>query len=94
MPYAVSPDGMYISEDAIFLTYNPNETAHAIELVDPFNTTLLLIIPLHLNRVTSYVDVHYQAESHYPIVAKHENNFTAKEPPWDPSINDYSERET
>ena len=72
MFYAVLPDGMHISEVPKFLAYNPSETAHAIELVEPLNTTWPLNIPLHLNRVTSYFDVHY------PNVAEYENDDNPK----------------
>ena len=87
-------DGVQISEVPTFLAENPNKTTHAIELVDPFNAAHPLIILIQLSRVTSYIDVYS------PGVKKYENDdipkihFTAEEPPWDPSINEYSKRET
>ena len=85
---------MQISEVPKFLIENRNDATHAIELVGPFNATHLLIILLHLSWVTSYFDVDS------PIIADYENvdipkiHLTAEEPPWDPSMNEYSERET
>ena len=83
-----------ISEFPKFLGNNPSETTHALDLVDPFDALYSLIIRLQLTGVTSYFDVYS------PSVAKYENNdipktyLTAEEPPWDPSMNEYSERET
>ena len=69
-------------------------TTHAIELPDSFNTAHLLIIQLQLSGVTSYFD------EYYPNIAENENEdspkiyLTAEEPPWDLSMNEYSERES
>ena len=48
---------LHISEVPKFLAETPNETTHAIELVNPFNAAHLLIILLQLSGVTSYFDV-------------------------------------
>ena len=88
------PNGVQIYEVPKFLAKNPSETTHAIELVNSFNTAHPLIIPLQLSSVTSYFDVYY------PTVTEYENEdipkiyCTAEEPPWDPSMNEYSDRET
>ena len=47
-----------ISEVSKFVTETPSETTHAIELVNPFHATCLLIIPLKLSGITSYFDVY------------------------------------
>ena len=83
-----------ISEVLKFLAENLSETAHATELVDPFDNIHPLIILLQLNGVTIYFDVYF------PSVAEYENDdipkihLTVEEPPWDPSMNEYSEKET
>ena len=87
-------NGVHISEVSKFLAETSNETTHAIELVDPFDATHLLIIPLQLSSVTSYFDIFS------PIIADYEDeeipkiHLTTEEPPWDPSTSEYSERET
>ena len=86
-------NGMQISEVPKFLAENLNET-NTLELVDPFNATHSLIISLPFSRNTSYFDVYS------PSVTEYENDnipkihLTAEEPPWDPSTNEYSERES
>ena len=73
-----------------FLAESPSMITHAIQLTDPFNTVHLLIFLLQLNGVTSYS----------LSIAEYENEdipkiyLTAEETPWDPSMNEYSERET
>ena len=87
-------NGMHISEVPKFVPESPNETTYAIELVNSFNTAHPLIIPLQLSGVTSYFNVSS------PSFPKYENDdflkiyLTAEESPWDPSTNEYSERET
>ena len=87
-------NGVQISEVLKFLAATLSETTHAIELVNPFNAAHPLIIPLQLSGVTSYFDVYS------PNVAEYEKNdipnihLTGEEHPWDPSTNEYSERET
>ena len=87
-------NGVGISEVPKFLAESPSETTHAIELVNPFDAAHLLIIPLQLSSVTSYFDMYF------PSVAEYENedipkiHLTVEESPWDPSMNEYSERET
>ena len=85
---------MKINEVPKFLAENLNETTHAIELVHTFHAAHPLIILLQLSRVTSYFDVYS------PSITEYENDdipkiqLTAEEPPWDPSNDEYSERET
>ena len=52
-------NGVHVREVPNFLADNPNETTHAIEIVDPFNATHPLIILLQLSSVTSYFDVYF-----------------------------------
>ena len=74
---------MHVSEVPKFLAESPSETTHTIELVDPFDATHSLIIPLQLSRVTNYFDVYS------PSVTEYENDdipkihLTVKEPPRD-----------
>ena len=87
-------NGMHIGEVPKFLSESPSETTHAIELTDPLDTAHLLIIPVQLSSETSYFDVYSSG------IAENENEdipkirLMAKEPPWDPSMNEHSERET
>ena len=48
-------NGVKISKVPKFLAKNPSETTHAIELVNPFNVTHKLIIPLQFSRVKNYL---------------------------------------
>ena len=72
-----------ISEVLKFLADSPRKT-HAIELVDPFNTTHQIIIPLQLSGVTIFY-------VYSPTIAEYEDedipkiHLAAEEPPWDPS---------
>ena len=87
-------NGVHICEVPKFLSESPSDRTHAIELVNPFNATFPLIIPLQLSGVTSYFDVYS------PSIADDENEdipkiyLTAEELPWDPSTIEYSEQET
>ena len=85
---------VHISEVPKFLTENLSETTHAIELVNTFDTTHLLIIPLQWSGVTSYFDVYSPCIADYEKEDIPKIHLTAEEPPWDPSTNEYSERET
>ena len=74
-------NGVHISDIPKFLAGTPSENTHAIELVNPFNATHLLIILLQLRGVTSYFDVFP------PSIAKYEDedilkiHLTVEEPP-------------
>ena len=61
-------NGMKINEVPKFLAENPNETTHAIELVNPFNATHPLIILLQLSGITSYFDVYSQVLQNVKIM--------------------------
>ena len=87
-------NGVHIREVSKFLAEAPNETTHAIELVNPFNATHPLIILLQLSGVTSYFDVFSRSISDYEDEDIPKIHLTAEEPPWDPSTSKYSERET
>ena len=85
---------MHISEVCKFLAEIPNETTHAIELVDPFDTAHPLIIPLQLSSATSYFDVYSTSIADYENEDIPMIHLTAEEPPWDPLTSEYSEKET
>ena len=87
-------NGVQISEAPKFVADNPNETTHAIELVDPFDAAHSLIIPSQLSGVTSYFDVYSPSVTEYEIDDNPKIHLTAEEPLWDPSTNEYSARET
>ena len=86
-------NGMHISEVLKFLAQTQSKTTHAIELVNPFNATHLLIILLQLSGVTSYFDVYSPSITEYENKDIPKIHLTALEPPWDPSRSEYSERE-
>ena len=60
-------NGVHTSEVPKFLSEAPSETAHVIEVVDPFDATHPLIIPLQLSVITSFFDVYA------PSIADYEN---------------------
>ena len=77
-------NGVKIHEVSKFLAENPSETTHGIELVNSFDAAHPFIILIQLSSV----------------IAEYENDditmihLTLEEPPWDPSTNEYSKRET
>ena len=73
---------VHISEVPKFLAETPNETTHAIELVDPFDATHLLIIPLQLSGVISYFDVFSPSITDYEDEGIPKIHLTAEEPYW------------
>ena len=79
-------NGAHISEVTKYLAESPCVTTHAIELPDPFDATHIFIIPLQLSSATSYF-YEYKNEDIPEFL------LTAEEPPWEPSTNNYSERE-
>ena len=78
-------NGVHISEVPQFLADRSSVTTHAIELTDLFNATHLLLISLQLSSLSI---AEYENED-IP-----NNHLTAEGPPWNPSTNEYSERET
>ena len=58
-------NGVHIGKGPKFLAESPSETPHVIELVDPLNAAHLLIIPLQLSGMTSYVDVYSLSVAEY-----------------------------
>ena len=74
-------NGVHISEVPKFLDKSTNMTTNAIQLTDIFNTIHPMSIPVY-----------------FPSIAEYENeeipkiHLIAKERPWDPSTNEYSER--
>ena len=87
-------NGVHTSEVPKFLAEAMSETTHALLLVNPFNATNPLIIPLQLNRVTIYFDVYTSSIAKYENEDIPEIHLTAEEPPWNQSTNEYSEIET
>ena len=87
-------NGVQINEVPKFLAETPSETTHAIELVNHFDATHLLIIPIKLSSVVSYFDVYSPSITEYENEDIPKIHLTVEEPPWDPSTIEYSERET
>ena len=87
-------NGVQISEVPKFLAETTSDTTHAIELVDLFDTAHPLIILLQLSGVTSFFDVYSPSVTEYKNHDIQKIHLTAEEPPQDPSMNEYSERET
>ena len=85
---------MYISEVPKFSAETPSETTHALELVDPFDATHPLIIPLQLCGVTSYFDVFSPSIAEYEDEDIPKIHLTAEESSWDLSASKYSQQET
>ena len=54
LPMQCHMNGVLINAVPKFLAPIPSETMHAIQFENPFNTTHPIIIPLQLNKVTSY----------------------------------------
>ena len=57
-------NSVLINEVLKFLASIPSETAHAIQLENPFDATHPIIIPLKLNGVTSYFAVRTPPEEY------------------------------
>ena len=87
-------NGVQINEVPKFLTETPSETTHAIQLVNPFDATYPLIIPLKLSGATSYFIVYSPSITEYEDEEIPKIHLTVEEPPWDPSTSEYSEQET
>ena len=69
-------------------------TTHVIELADPFDAAHLLIILLQLSSVINYFDVYSLSIAEYENEETPMIDLTSEKPPWDPSTNEYLERET
>ena len=63
-------------------------------MADSFNTANPLIILLQFSGVTSYFDVYSFSIAFYENKDIPQTHLIAEEPPWDPSIIEYSEQET
>ena len=79
-------NSMHVNKIPKFLAENPSETTHTIELFDPFDVAHPLIILLQLSMVTSYSKV---LQSMKMMISLR----SILLPPWDPSTDDFSERE-
>ena len=86
-------NGVHINEVPKFLVESLNVTTHDIELVNPFDAAHSLIILYQLSTVTSYFHVYSSSKVEYENKEIPKIHLTAEEPPWDPSTNEYSERE-
>ena len=58
-------NGVLINKVPMFLVPVPSETMHAIQLENLFGATNPIIIPLKLNRVTSYFKVRKPTQDEY-----------------------------
>ena len=87
-------NGVWINEVPSSLAETPSETTHAIELVNHFDATHLLIILPNLIGITIYFDVYSPSITEYEDEENTKIHLTANEPPWDPSTSEYSEQET
>ena len=87
-------NGVHIGEVPKSVADSTSVTTYAMQLSDPLNAVHMLIIPLQLSRVTSYFDVYFPSIAEYENENIPEIHLTAKEPPWDSSTSEYSERET
>ena len=85
---------MHRSEAPKFLVESSSVRNHAIELVDPFNAAHLLNMPLQVSSVTRYFDLYSQSIAEYENEDIPKIHLIAEEPPWDPSTNEFSVRET
>ena len=74
-------NGVWINKVPKFLADTPSETTHAIDLVNPFGATHLLIIPLKLSGITSYFDVYSPSIAEYEDEDIPKIHLTAEEPP-------------
>ena len=84
---------MHVNQIPKFLAENLSEITHAIELIDPFDAAHPLIILLQLSGVASYFDVYSPSLTKYRNDDITKIHLPAKEPPWDPSTNELTERE-
>ena len=87
-------NGVKISEVPKFLAKNESDTTHAIELVDPFDTTHSSMIQPCFSGVTNYFDVYSPSIAEYEDEDIPKIHLTVEEPLWDPLMSEYSERET
>ena len=71
--------------DPKFLTLIPSETMHAIQLENPFDGIHPIIIPLKLNRVTSYFNVRKPTWEEYEDESILKIGLTVEAPLWNPS---------
>ena len=75
--------GVQICEIFNFLPDSSNDSNYVIQLVYLFDAAYMPIIHVHSPRIAEY------EKELIPRIY-----FTVKEPPWDPSTDEYSERET
>ena len=87
-------NGKRISEIPKFLAKSPSVTTFITQLTDTFKASHLLIILLQLSSVTRYFLVYSLHRADYINDEIPKIHLTAEEPPWDPLMNEYSERET
>ena len=75
-------NGVQISDVPKFISKNPIETSHTIEVGNPFDTAHPFIILLQLSGVTSYFDVYSPNAAEYEINDVPNIYLTAEETPW------------
>ena len=64
-PMQCHMNGVLIHEVLKFLAPIPKETTHAKQIVNPFDATHPIIIPLKVNRVNSQLDVRKPTQEEY-----------------------------
>ena len=74
-------NGVLINEVPKFLAPLPSEILHAIQIVNPFDATHPIIIPLKLNGVTFYFDVRNPTQNDYEDQNILKIELTQKAPP-------------
>ena len=92
-PMQCCMNGVLIDEVLMFLAPIPSETTHAIQIENLFDATHPIIIPLKLNRVSSYFEVRKPTWEEYEDQNILKIELMAETPPWDLSSSDYSQQE-
>ena len=86
--------GVQISKVLKFLADSPSVSTDALQVTDYLNAAHPLMISLQLQEITSYFDVHSQSITENDNEDIPKIHFTADKPPWDPSTEEYSERDS
>ena len=86
-------NGVLIDEVPKFLAPILHETTDATQIENPFDATHIIIIPLKLNRVTTYFKVRKPTWEEYEDQNIPKIELMVEAPPWDPSNPDYSQQE-
>ena len=89
-PMQCRMNGVEINETPKFLTYDPSDSSHSIEITNPDDLAHPLQIPLRLEGVVSYF--HYSRPSAEELEDENIPHFhlTAEAPDWDPYDPDFA----